>query len=136
MMVVGLGLDTKQEEYIPIVLDDDPRFVDNPTGIGCSRYYELPYDSVTNSPLSTSPASMRPPVPQAINFNESDEQLPFSKLGAWRPRSYDMVKGKRKGRMPGDSADDRYKFLLDSAASRAKSFTKRFTLVRERAWTR
>lgn len=136
-MIVGLGLDTKQEEeYIGHALDDDdPRFVNNPHGIGCSRTYEVPYDSVTKS-LSTSPASMRPLVPRETNMNESDELLSLPKLGSWKTESIDMVKGKRKGRMPGDSADDRYKFLLDGPASRAKSAAKRFTLVRERAWTR
>ncbi|KAL9064182.1 MAG: hypothetical protein Q9161_009052 [Pseudevernia consocians] len=136
-MMVGLGLDTKQEEeYVEHALDDDPRFVNNPHGIGCSRTYEVPHESVTNS-LSTSPASMRPLVPRETNMNESDELLSFPKLGSWKTESIDMVKGKRKGRMPGDSADDRYKFLLDGpASSRAKSTAKRFTLVRERAWTR
>lgn len=136
-MIVGLGLDMKQEEEcIEYALDDDdPRFINNPHGIGCSRTYEVPYDSVTNS-LSTSPASMCPFVPRGINVDRSDELLSFSKPGGWKTESIDVVKGKRKGRMPGDSADDRYKFLLDGSASRAESSLKRFTLVRQRAWTR
>lgn len=136
MMVVGLGLDMKQEEeeeWVAVALEQDPRFVNNPTDIGCSRYYETPYDSVTNSPLSTSPASMRHRVPQYISVNESDEQLPFSKLGPWKPTSFDMMKGKRKGREPGDSAEDRYKFLLDRATSPARFSAKRFKLVRVQA---
>ena len=136
IMVVGLGLDMKQEEAeecVAVALEQDPRFVNNPTGIGCSRHYEAPYDSVTNSPVSTSPASMRQRVPQDISVNESDEQLPFSKLGPWKPTSFDMMKGKRKGREPGDSAEDRYKFLLDRAACQAKFSSKRFKLVRLQA---
>ena len=136
-MIVGLGIDMKQEEeYIEHAQeDDDPRFINNPHGIGCSRTYEEPFDNSTNS-LSTSPASMRPAVPRGVVFNESDETILFPKPRAWKAESIDMVKGKRKGRIPGDSADDRYKFLLDGSAARAKSSTKRFTLVRERAWTR
>ena len=135
MLVIGLGLDMKQEEEecFAFALEEDPRFVDNPTGIGCSRYYEAPYDSVTDSPLSTSPASTCHRVPQDISVNESDEQLPFSKLGPWKPESFDMMKGKRKGREPSDSDEDRYKFLLDIAASPAKSSSKRFRLVRAQA---
>ncbi|CAF9922047.1 hypothetical protein IMSHALPRED_005319 [Imshaugia aleurites] len=126
--MVGLGLGMKQEEeYVEIEHDDDPRFINNPHGIGCSRTYEVPYDSATNS-LSTSPASMRPLLRREING--SDDLVSFRKLGAWKAESIDMVKGKRKGRMPGDSADDRYKFLLDRSA---KSSAKRFTLIRERA---
>lgn len=119
-MIVGLGLDTKQEEeYVEYALNDDPRFINNPHGIGCSRTYELPYDSVASS-FSTSPASTRSPVPREINVNESDELLSCPKPGAWKAESIDMAKGKRKGRMPGDSADDRYKFLLDGPPSRTK----------------
>lgn len=149
VMMVGLGIDTKQEEgyidygYIEHALDDDdvdvdddPRFINNPHGIGCSKTYEeLSYDGSTNS-FSSSPASTRPLVPREIDINESDELPSFPKLGAWKMESIDMVKGKRKGRMPGDSADDRFKFLLDGPASRAKSSAKRFTLVRERVRTR
>ena len=135
-MVVGLGLDTKQEEeYIENAPDDDPRFINNPYGIGCSKTFEEPYDSVTNS-LSTSPASMRPLVPRETNINENDDQFPPFKLGPCRVESIDMVKGRRKGRMPDDSADDRYKFLLDGPASRSRFSSKRFTLIRERGWTR
>ncbi|CAF9943308.1 MAG: hypothetical protein ALECFALPRED_011014, partial [Alectoria fallacina] len=116
-MIIGYGLDTKQEQQcIEYALDVDPRFIDNPDGIGCSRTYEDPY------------------VPY-----EFDEQFSFPKLAAWRTDSIDRVKGKRKGRMPGDSADDRYKSLLDILASRPKSSTKKFSLlkgVRELAWTR
>lgn len=127
-IVVGLGLDMKQEEEcVAVAQEEDFRFIDNPTGIGCSRYYE------TDSPLSTSPASMRHRVPQRISVHESDEQVPFSKLGPWKPTSFDTTKGKRKGRMPGDSAEDRYKFLLDGAASQAKFSSKRFRLVRVQA---
>ena len=137
IMVVGLGLDLKQEEeYIEYLLDDDdPRFIGNPHGIGCSRTYEEPYVSVINS-LSTSPASVHPLVLQEVEPNEGDRLLSFPNLGPWRSDSIDMVKGKRKGRMPGDSADDRYKFLLDGRASRSRFSAKRFTLVRQRVWTR
>ena len=136
IMIVGLGLDSKQEEeYVDFMLDDDPRFIDNPHGIGCSRTYEEPYDSVNNS-LSTSPASMRPLVHQEIDLNAGDRLLSFPKLGACKSESIDMVKGKRKGRMPGDSADDRYRFLLDGPAAQTRFSAKRFTLVRQRAWTR
>ena len=134
-MVVGLGLDTKREEqFIEHAVDVDPRFINNPHGIGCSRTYEEPYDAVTSS-LSTSPASIRP-SPRRIDINESDELISFPKLATRRMESIDMVKGKRKGRMPGDSADDRFKFLLDGPASPGKFSAKRFTLVRERTWTR
>ena len=130
IMVVGLGLASKQEEErIEYLIDDDPRFIDNPHGIGCSRTYEEPYDSVMNS-LSTSPASTRPVVPQDVDLNQGDGLLSFSKLRACKSESIDMVKGKRKGRMPGDSAEDRYKFLLDGSASRAKFSVKKFTLIR------
>ena len=139
VMIVGLGIDTKrEEEYIEYALDDDddPRFINNPHGIGCSKTYEeLPYESNTNS-LSSSPASMRPLVSQETDTNENDELPSIPKLGAWKMESIDMVKGKRKGRMPGDSPDDRFKFLLDGTASRAKFSAKRFTLLRERTWTR
>ena len=137
LIIVGLGLDSKQEEeeYIDFMLDDDPRFIDNPHGIGCSRTYEEPYDSGIGS-FSTSPASMRPLVHQEIDFNAGDRLLSFPKLGACKSESIDMVKGKRKGRMPGDSADDRYKFLLDGPAAQTRFSAKRFTLVRQRAWTR
>ena len=130
-MIVGLGLDMKQEEeYIEYALDDDdPRFRNNPHGIGCSRTYEVPYNSVTSS-LSTSPASMRPLVPQENKINGSDELLSCPKLGAVKSERIDMVKGKRKGRMPGDSPDDQYKFLLDGPSSRAKPSAKGFRLVR------
>ena len=141
IMIVGMGLDSKEEEeeeeeYIEYLLDDDdPRFIDNPHGIGCSRTYEESYDSVMNS-LSTSPASVCPIVPQETEPNEGDRLLSFPKLGPGRSESIDMVKGKRKGRMPGDSADDRYKSLLDGPASRAKFSAKRFSFVRQRAGTR
>ena len=136
-MVVGLGLDLKpEEEYLEFLSDDDdPRFIDNPYGIGCSKTYEEPYISVID-PLPTSPASVRPLVPEEIEPIEGDRLPSFPNLGPWRSDSIDMVKGKRKGRMPGDSADDRYKFLLDGRASRSKSSAKRFTLVRHRGWTR
>ena len=115
IMIVGLGLDTKQEEQcIEYLMNDDPRFIGNPHGIGCSRTYEEPYDSVMNS-LSTSPASTRPVMPREVNFNEGDGLLSFPKLRACKSENIDMVKGKRKGRMPGDSAEDRYKFLLDGS---------------------
>ncbi len=134
-MIVGLGLDIKQEEYIELTLDDDdPRFRNNPHGIGCSRTYEVPYNGVTSS-VSTSPASMRPLVPRENKINGSGELLSRFKLGAVRPESIDMVKGKRKGRMPGNRADDRHKFLLDGPSSRAKPSVKSFRLVRQRAWT-
>ena len=137
IVVVGLGLDVKQEEenIEYLIDDDDPRFIGNPHGIGCSRTYEMPYDSVMNS-FSASPASVRPLVPQEVEPNEGDRLLSFPNLGPWRSESIDMVKGKRKGRMPGDSADDRYKFLLDGRASQSRFSAKRFTLVRKRAWTR
>lgn len=136
IMGLGLGLDTKQEEeYIEYAPDDDPRFINNPHGIGCSKTYEEPYDSVTSS-LSTSPASTRPPMPRRIKINQSDELFPFPELGTWKKESIDTVKGKRKGRMPGDSEDDRFKFLLDGPRSRVKFSAKSFTLVRERASTR
>lgn len=134
--IVGLGLDTKQdEEYVEYVLYEDPRFINNPHGIGCSKDYEEPYSSNTTS-FSSSPASMRHRVPRKIEINESAELRSFPTLGAWKTESIDMVKGKRKGRMPGDSADDRYKFLLDGPASRGRFSAKRFTRVRERARTR
>lgn len=124
-LVVGMGLDTKQEEkYVEYALNDDPRFINNPHGIGCSRTYELTYDSVANS-LSTSPASTRPPLPREINVNETDERLSWPELGAWKAESIDTAKGKRKGRMPNDSVDDQYKFLLDGPASRTRFSAKR-----------
>ena len=124
IMVVGLGLDSKPEnEYIEYSLDDiDPRFIGNPHGIGCSKTYEEPYVSVTDS-LPKSPASARPRVPQEVGPNE---------LRLWRSASIDMVKGKRKGRMPGDSEDDRYKFLLDGRAWQSRFPAKKFLLVRQR----
>ena len=139
VIIVGLGVDSKrEEEYIEYILDDgdphfdsDPRFVGNPYGIGCSRTYEEPYDGGINS-VSISPASIRPLMPQEMEPIEDDRLLSPSKLGVWRSESIDMVKGKRKGRMPGDSADDRYKFLLDGTASRSKISAKRFSLVRQR----
>ena len=138
IVVVGLGLEVKQEEeeYIEDLLDDDdPRFIGNPFGIGCSKTYEEPYVSVMDS-LSTSPASMQPLVPQKIEPNEDDRLLSFPDLGLWRSPSIDMVKGKRKGRMPGDSAEDRYKFLLDGRAARSRLSAKKLMLVRQRALTR
>ena len=139
IVVVGLGLDVKQEEeYLEYQLDDDdddPRFIGNPHGIGCSRTYEEPYVSVIDS-VSTSPASVRPRVHQEVEPIEGDQLLSFPNLGPWRSDSIDRVKGKRKGRMPGDSADDRYKFLLDGQASRSRFSAKRFTSIRQRAWTR
>lgn len=129
MMVIGLGLDTKEEEEecVAFALEDDPRFLNNPIGIGCSKYYEAPYDSVTMSPLSTSPSSMHHPLmPREISVNGSDEHLPFSKLGPWKPASEDMEKGKRKGRDPSDDAEGRYKYVLDGAASPARFTAKRF----------
>ena len=131
--VVGLGLDSKQEveeEYIEDMLDDeDPRFIGNSYGIGCSRTYEEPYNGVFHS-ISTSPASVCPIVPQDTDLNEGDRPLSFPNLGPSRLGSIDRVKGKRKGRMPGDSPDDRFKNLLDGPASRGKFFAKRFPLVR------
>ena len=137
IMVVGLGLDMKPEdEYIGYLLDDvDPRFVGNPHGIGCSKTYEEPYVSIMDS-LPKSPASVHPRVPQKVGPNEDDRLLSFPNLKLWRSPSIDMVKGKRKGRMPGDSEDDRYKFLLDGPASRSRFSAKQFMLVRQRAWTR
>lgn len=137
IVVVGLGLELKQEEQcIEYLLDDDdPRFIGNPFGIGCSKTYEEPYVGVINS-LSTSPASMQPLVSQEVEPNEGDQSLSFPDLELWRSASIDMVKGKRKGRMPGDSADDRYKFLLDGRASRSRLSAKKFMLVKQRAWTR
>ena len=117
-MIVGLGLDMKPaEEFIEYALDDDddddggdPRFRKNPHGIGCSRTFEVPY----SPPIS--PASMRPPVPQGNNVGPR-----YELLRAWKAKSIDFMTGKGKGRMPGDSADERYKVVLDGAASRAKS---------------
>ncbi len=106
IMVVGLGLDSERKEvYIEYV--DDPRFINNPHGIGCSRTYEMPH----GSSLSSSPASTTGPARQGVNANESDGVLPFPNLGQWKPDSIDMVKGKRKGRMPGDGTEDRYSRL-------------------------
>lgn len=142
IMIVGMGLDSKEEEEYEesnenFLDDDDPRFFNNPHGIGCSRTYEEPYDSVSN-PRSPSSAPVRPLVPQEPKPNEGDILLSFPNLGPWRSEGIDMVKGKRKGRMPGDSADDRYKFLLDGPASPSKFSAKRFSLVRvrQRAGTR
>ena len=137
IIVVGLGLDLKQEEeYIDYLLDDDdPRFIGNPHGIGCSKTYEEPYFGVINS-RSTSPTSVHALLPQEDEPNEGDRLLSFPNLGPWRSGSIDMVKGKRKGRMPGDSADDRYKFLLDGRASQSRFSAKKFMPVRQRAWTR
>ena len=137
IMVVGLGLDLKpEEEHLEVLLDDDdPRFIGNPYGIGCSRTYEEPYVSVKNS-LPTSPASVHPLRPEEIEPIEGDRLPSFPNLGPWKAENIDMVKGKRKGRMPGDSADDRYKFLLDGRASQSRFSAKRFTLVRKRTWTR
>ena len=121
IVVVGLGLGSKQEEGVMDYLldDDDPRFIGNPYGIGCSKTYEEPYISVRKSP-STSPASKRPVTPQEAGTNEGDGLLSFPDLGLWRSASIDMVEGKRKGRMPGDSPEDRYKFLLDGGGITVK----------------
>lgn len=142
IMIVGMGLDSKEEEeyeeYDEYFLDDDdPRFINNPHGIGCSRTYEEPYVFVGDS-RSPSPAPVRPLVPQEPEPNEGDRLPSFPNLGPWKPEGIDMVKGKRKGRMPGDSADDRYKFLLDGPAPRPKFSAKAFSLlrVRQRDWTR
>lgn len=125
-MIIGMGLDRKEEEEcITFAPEDDPRFFDNPTGEGCSRYYEAPYDNVTISPLSTSPSSLHPLMSPEISVNWSDERLPFSRLRPWKPASEDIVEGKRKDREPSDT-DDQYKILLDGAASQAKSTAKRF----------
>ena len=119
-IIVGLGLDMKPEEgFIEYALDDDyddedggsdPRFHKNPHGIGCSRTFEVPY----TSPIP--PAAMRPPVPQGNTVGPRDELLRI-----WKAKTFDFVKGKGKGRMPGDRANERYKIVLDGAASRAKS---------------
>lgn len=120
-MIVGLGLDMKPEEgFIEYALDDDdddddydggdPRFRRNPHGIGCSRTFEVPY----TPPISQ--AAMRPPVPQGNHFGPRDELL-----RVWKAKTIDFMKGKGKGRMPGDRVDERYKMVLDGAASRAKS---------------
>ncbi|CAD6581300.1 MAG: hypothetical protein ASARMPREDX12_000419 [Alectoria sarmentosa] len=116
-IITGYETDTKLEQQcIEYALDIDPRFIDNPDGIGCSRTYEEPDEPY-----------------------EFDEQSSFPQLAAWRTDSIDRVKGKRKGRMPGDRADDRYKSLLDILASRPKFSAKKFSLlkgVRDLAWTR
>ena len=119
-IIVGLGLDMKPEEgFIEYALDDDyddgdggsdPRFRKNPHGIGCSRTFEVPY----TPPIPR--AAMRPPMPQGNNVGPRDELL-----RVWKAKTMDFVKGKGKGRMPGDRADERYKLVLDGAASRAKS---------------
>ena len=137
IVVVGLGLEVKrqEEEYIEDLLDyEDPRFIGNPVGIGCSKTYEESYVGFMD-PLPTSPASMRPLVPRELEPNEGDRLL-FPELELWRSPSIDVVKGKRKGRMPGDSADDRYKYLLDGRASRSKLSAKKLMRVRQRALTR
>lgn len=136
VLVVGLGIDTKNEvEYVEDGLDDDddddddPRFINNPHGIGCSRTYEVPYDDFVNS-LSASPASTPHRPPPEIDPNEVDGLRALARLGPWKVEHIDMVKGKRKGREPGDSASDRYKFLLDGHSPRTKSARKSFTLPR------
>ena len=118
-IIVGLGLDMKPEEgFVEYALDDDcddddggddPRFRKNPYGIGCSRTFEVPYNPIP-------PAAMRPPVPQGNSIGPRDELL-----RVWKAKTSDFVKGKGKGRMPGDRTDERYKMVLDGAASRAKS---------------
>ena len=133
IIVVGLGLNTKQEEeYADYRFEKDPRFFNNPIGIGCSKTFEVPYDSARDS-LSTSPAS-RSPLVSTVNSSStgSDGLGSFPNLGACKSQIIDMVKGKRKGRMPGDSAEDRYKFLLDGRAARLEYSAKRFALVRRR----
>ena len=122
-IIVGLGLDMKPDEgFIEYALDDDydddddggdPRFRKNPHGIGCSRTFEAPY----TPPIP--PAAMRPPMPQGNNVGPRDELL-----RVWKAKTMDFVKGKGKGRMPGDRADERYKIVLNGAASRAKSSAK------------
>lgn len=119
-IIVGLGLDMKSEEgFIEYAPEDDyddddggsdPRFHKNPYGIGCSRTFEVPY----TPPLPS--AAMRPPVPQGNNVGPRDELL-----RVWKAKTVDLVKGKGKGRMPGDRTDERYKIVLNGAASRAKS---------------
>ncbi len=121
IMAVGWGRDTKRGDVYVEYVDEDPRFINNPHGIGCSRTYEMPYESS----LSNSPASSIAPARQEINPNDSDGWLPTPHLGRWRSESIDEVKGKRKGRMPGDSAEDRYKFLLDGPASRLRWYDRR-----------
>ena len=118
-IIVGLGLDMKPEEgFIEYAPDDDyddddggddPRFHKNPHGIGCSRTFEVPY----TPPIP--PAAMRPTMPQGNNIGPRDELL-----RVWKAKTIDFVKGKGKGRMPGDRADERYKLVLNGAASRAK----------------
>ena len=136
VIVVGLGMGTKHDvEHVEYGLDDDedddddPRFINNPHGIGCSRTYEVPYDDFINS-LSTSPASMSSRPPQEIDLDEIDGLRSLARLGPWKSEHIDMVKGKRKGREPGDSANDRYKFLLDRHSPRIRSPRTSFTLPR------
>lgn len=133
IIIVGMGLDSKEEEeYAECSLDDDdPRFINNPYGIGCSRTYEEPYAGVENA-RSASPASVRSLVPQETDPNEGYRLPSFPNLGPWKPEDIDMVEGKRKGRMPDDSAEDRYKLELDGLATRSKFSAKRFSLVRKR----
>lgn len=132
VMITGLAMDTKLEAVCIEYASADPRFIGNPHGVGCSKNYELPYDNVMN-PLSTSPASRQSSGPGKINVNENDGPSPFPPPGAPMAEGEDNLKGKRKGRMPGDSEDDRYKSLFDAAA---KSSAKRFTRARQRASTR
>ena len=128
IMIVGYERDTKEKaEHFEYKPKGDPRFIDNPHGIGSSKAYEAPYDSSSSS-LSTSPASRRSLTPQETNTNESDGLLSSPKPRPSKTESIDLEKGKRKGRMPGDSADDRYKVLLAGPASQAKALTKIFTL--------
>ena len=138
-MMVGWGLGSRQDAYIEYAHDVDPRFINNPYGIGCSRTYEIPYDKDPDS-LSTSPASTSPDV------NDSDELLPYPDVMIRKAESIDMVEGKGKGkereRIPGDSADDRhnslpnhsaddpFKDLLDGPAPHTNSSAKRFLFAR------
>ena len=124
-----------ETKMIAAGLGVDPRFIKNPHGIGSSRTYEESYESVMQS-LSTSPASSRPNVPQDIGPRDNDGLLPFANLRPPKPANIDMAKGKRKGRMPGDSADDRYKYLLDSLELRFRSSARRRRSSAERSSAR
>ena len=126
LIAVGLGLNTKEEsegdtEY---AREDDPRFIKNPHGIGCSKTYEVSYEDVMQS-LSTPPKPSRPQVPRDIGPMNSNGLPPFANLGAPRSESIDTAKGKRKGRMP----DDRYKSSFDNPKSEFQSSGRRFSCM-------
>ena len=126
--------DDDDDEKVRLVLEveADPRFIDNPRGIGCSRKWEVPYDIYMESPASNKDDDDDNNL--HLRHTRGRPSPKNNKFGTWTSEYIDIGKGKRKGRMMlGGDADDRYRVLLDGPAERLKYSAKRYALVRRRA---